>query len=172
MGIKADFIAAERFIDRLSLADRQRLQRICGEIQTAEKKLLAQAGPAMDRCINNCEGICCRNVQLDAIIGMVDLVYILTVAGEYRDRMAACLEKEKPFFAADCLFLENQVGPCILPSTARAEVCLTTFCSRTDAIDREIRQVKRSFYRLGWFISSRKPRMMWEGLLRWVRKSF
>ena len=166
MGIKADFIAAERFLGSLSSADKERLRKICREIQAAEKHLLSHAGPAMDRCINACEGICCRNIQLDAIIGMWDLVYILTVAGECRDRMAACLENEKPFFAADCLFLEDQVGPCIFPSTARAEVCLTTFCSRTDTIAREIRQVKRAFYKLGWFILIRKPRRLIDAFVR------
>ncbi len=170
MGIKADFIAAERFIDRLRPADRQKLHRICGEIQAAETELLNQAGPAMDRCINGCEGICCRNVQLGAIIGVWDLVYILTAAPDYRERMAACLAKEVPLFAADCIFLANGVGPCILPATARAEVCLTTFCSSTDVIAPEIRQVKRKFYKLGWFIASRKPRMAWDSLLRLLRR--
>jgi hypothetical protein len=172
MGIKADFIAAERFIDRLRPADKPRLHRICREIQGAEADLLSRAAPAMERCINACEGICCRNVQLEAIIGIWDLVYILTVAPDYRERMAACLEKEVPLFAADCIFLENGVGPCILPPTARAEVCLTTFCSSTDAIAPEIRRVKRKFYRLGWFIATRKPRMAWDVLHRLLRQWF
>ncbi|MGD9332668.1 MAG: hypothetical protein PVJ53_15245 [Desulfobacterales bacterium] len=166
MGIKADFAEAEQIICRLSKADHRRLRRICQDIQVAETNLLNHAAPAMERCIRSCEGLCCRNIQLEAIIGVWDLVYILTVASECRDEMAACLEKEKPFFAADCIFLENGIGPCLLPSAARAEVCLTTFCSPTDAIAGEIRQVKRKFYQLGWFIALRKPRMAFDTLWR------
>ncbi len=166
MGIKADFAEAERILARLGPADQRRLGRICDAIQAAETELLAKAGPAMARCIHACQGLCCRNIQLEAIIGVWDLVYILTVAGEYRDRMAACLEKEIPFYAADCVFLADGKGPCILPATARAEVCLTTFCSRTEEIDREIRRVKRKFYKLGWFLSTRRPRLV----LDWLRR--
>jgi hypothetical protein len=124
----------------------------------------------MDRCIAACQGLCCRNIQLEAIIGVWDLVYILTVAPAYRDRMAACLAKEVPLFAADCIFLANGVGPCIFPDTARAEVCLTTFCSSTDAIASEIRQVKRKFYKLGWFIATRRPLLAFDRLRRWLGK--
>ena len=166
MGIKADFQEAERVIARLRPDEKARLRRICREIQEAQVALLAQAGPAMERCIKICQGLCCRNIQLNAVIGVWDLVYILTVAGEYRDRMAACLENEIPFYAADCIFLEKGTGPCILPSTARAEVCLTTFCSRVEDIQKEIGRVKRKFYKLGWFICTRKPRLILDGLRR------
>jgi hypothetical protein len=166
MGIRAEFLEAEGIIARLRPVDQDRLRQICGEIQAAEADLLAQAGPAMERCVKSCEGLCCRNIQLEAIIGLWDLVYILTVAGEYRDRMAICLEKEIPFYAADCIFLANGVGPCFLPATARAEVCLTTFCSGTETIGREIRRVKRKFYKLGWFLGMCKPRLAIDGLCR------
>ena len=166
MGIKTDFMEAERILARLGSADQDRLGRICDAIQAAEAELLARAGPAMARCIHVCQGLCCRNIQLDAIIGVWDLVYILTVAAEYRDRMAACLENEIPFYAADCVFLADGKGPCILPATARAEVCLTTFCSRTEDIDREIRRVKRNFYKLGWFLFTRRPGLMLDRLRR------
>ena len=166
MGIKADFVEAEKIIAGLRPGDRVKLRRICQEIQTAETNLLKQADQSMDHCIKSCEGLCCRNIQLEAIIGVWDLVYLLTMASDFRDQMAACLEKEIPFYAADCVFLENGVGPCIFPSAVRAEVCLTTFCSRTDSIEQEIRQVKRKFYKLGWFIALRKPRMIADRLRR------
>lgn len=168
MGIKADFEEAERIIGAMRPDDRVKLGKICEEIQAAEAHLLQQAENNMDRCIAACQGLCCRNIQLDAIIGVWDLVYILTVASECRDRMAACLGNEIPFYAADCIFLENGVGPCLLPDTARAEVCLTTFCSRTDAIDREIRAVKRKFYKLGWYIATRKLWMAYDRLGQWI----
>ena len=166
MGIKADFQEAERVMARLRPDEKARLRRICMEIQEAQVALLAHSGPAMERCIKICQGLCCRNIQLNAVIGVWDLVYILTVAGEYRDRMAACLENEIPFYAADCIFLEKGTGPCILPSTARAEVCLTTFCSRVEDIQKEIGRVKRKFYKLGWFLYTRKPRLILDGLRR------
>lgn len=164
MGIKADFKAAERIIAGLRPGDRERLRAICRSIQEAETRLLARAAAGMDRCIAACQGLCCRNVQLEAVIGVWDLVYILTVAGEYRDRMAACLDQEIPFYAADCIFLADGVGPCILPENARAEVCLTTFCSCTEAIAGDIRRVKRSFYRLGWFLATRRPLILFDRL--------
>ena len=170
MGIKADFEEAERIIAWLRPVDRVTLCRICDEIQAAEARLLKQAEDNMDRCIAACQGLCCRNIQLEAIIGVWDLVYILTVAEAYRDRMAACLEKEIPLYAADCIFLENGVGPCLLPATARAEVCLTTFCSRTDTIDHEIQTVKRKFYKLGWFIATRRTLVAFDRLRRWMGK--
>jgi len=166
MGIKAYFVEAEQIIAGLHPADHEKLRSICQEIQAAETNLLKQAEHNMDRCIKACEGLCCRNIQLEAIIGVWDLVYILTVASDFRDRMAACLENEIPFYAADCIFLENGVGPCIFPSAVRAEVCLTTFCSRTEVINQEIQQVKRKFYKLGWFIAMRKPRMTVDRLRR------
>jgi len=168
MGIKADFTEAERILTRLGPDDRVRLRRICGGIQTAEAELLARAGPAMERCIHVCRGLCCRNIQLEAIIGVWDLVYILTVAGEYRNRMAACLEYEIPFYAADCVFLAGGKGPCILPATARAEVCLTTFCSATGGINKDIKRVKRRFYRLGWFLVMRTPRQLTDLIRRFL----
>jgi hypothetical protein len=170
VGIKADFEEAERIVAGLRPVDRVKLCRICDEIQAAEADLLKQAEHNMDRCIAACQGLCCRNIQLEAIIGVWDLVYILTVAPAYRDRMAACLAKEVPLFAADCIFLANGVGPCIFPDTARAEVCLTTFCSSTDAIASEIRQVKRKFYKLGWFIATRRPLLAFDRLRRWLGK--
>jgi hypothetical protein len=173
MGISADFAEAERILARLGPGDQVRLGRICAAIQSAEAELLTRAGPAMARCIHVCQGLCCRNIQLDAIIGVRDLVYILTVAGEYRDRMAACLEKEIPFYAADCVFLADGQGPCILPATARAEICLTTFCSNTDGIASEIKTVKRRFYALGWFLLMRTPRKVadWVQRIRSARPS-
>ena len=166
MGIAADFHQAEKIIDGLRPGDKDRLRAICESIQDAETRLLSKAAAGMDRCIASCQGLCCRNIQLEAIIGVWDLVYILSVAGEYRDRMAACLENEIPFYAADCIFLADGVGPCILPENARAEVCLTTFCSRTASIDRDIRRVKRRFYRLGWFIATRRPLILCDRLRR------
>ena len=169
MGISADFAEAERILARLGPDDKVRLGQICDAIQSAEAELLAKSGPAMARCIHACQGLCCRNIQLEAIIGVWDLVYILTVAAEYRDRMAACLEEEIPFYAADCVFLADGQGPCILPATARAEVCLTTFCSSTDGIAPEIKAVKRGFYKLGWFLFTHRPRLVLDRLRRGAR---
>jgi hypothetical protein len=172
MGIRADFNQAERFMAALRPADHLRLRVICETIQAAETRLLANAAATMDRCIATCQGLCCRNIQLEAVIGACDLVYILTVAAHCRHRMAACLEKEVPLFAADCIFLADGVGPCILPENARAEVCLTTFCSRTEAIDRDIRRVKRGFYRLAWFMTTRRPLVLFDGLHGWLAGRF
>ena len=118
MGIKADFEEAERIIAGLRPVDRVKLCRICDEIQAAETDLLKQAEHNMDRCIAACQGLCCRNIQLEAIIGVWDLVYILTVAEAYRDRMAACLEKEMPVLCRR-LHLSRKRGGALFASRPR-----------------------------------------------------
>ena len=160
MGLQYQFKKAQKTISRLAPGDRQRLEEICGDIQQAEKRLRVAAEDALVRCGTVCRGICCRNIDLDAILGLPDFVYILILENHLADRMAACLQNEDPLYIADCIFLENGTGPCIFSDTVMPEVCITTFCTTETPAQEEIKQLKWKFFRLGWFVST-LPLRVW-----------
>ena len=158
MSLRYKLNKARALIAALTPAEHNELKRICEAIQSSQAALLQNAGPAMHQCIHNCEGLCCRNAQVDEIIGLWDLVFILTLAPALAETMAERVAEEKPFYSADCLFLKSRIGPCIFASDVRPEVCVTTFCSGDTGIQKEIRAVKRQFIKLPWFFFRRKPR--------------
>ena len=160
MGLRYKFKKAIRIVDNLSPADRVVLERKCRLIQAAEDELLKRAEENMVRCLTGCEGLCCRNAQFDDIISHWDFVFLLTVEKDLRQKISECLEKEIPFFSADCLFLENGKGPCIFPAHSRPEICITTFCGSDQKIKKEISKVKSGFLRMTWFVMLRKPRAL------------
>lgn len=147
------FRKAGRTIDGLTPSDFADLSRRCREIHAAEENLLEAGRSAFGRCENRCEGLCCRNVALDEIIGFADFVYILTIAEHLRESITICLERENRLFAADCIFLLNGKGPCLFPSSVRPEVCITTFCTNIVSVNAEIGRIKFLFMKLNLFIS-------------------
>lgn len=155
MGLNYEFRAAGRILAALSPEQHRRLEDLTAEIQTAEEVLRRRAARPLARCQNACRGLCCRNVALDEIIGRDDFVYLLIRAPSLKNRIAACLAEEKPFFTADCCFLEGGTGPCMFPPAVRPVVCLTTFCGDTAPIRQEIRRLKRAFGQLAWFLRLR-----------------
>jgi hypothetical protein len=159
MGLQYQFKKAQKTLNRLAPADRDRLEKICGDIQKAEKRLRVAAEDALVRCGTACRGICCRNIDLDAVLGCPDFVYILTLENHLADRMAACLQNESPLYIADCIFLENGIGPCIFPGTVMPELCITTFCTTESPAPKEIKQLKWKFFQLGWFLGTLKIRI-------------
>ena len=159
MALGYKFKAADRRISCLRPGEYQRLVHIAGEIQAAQRKLLDAGTSHFHRCRTRCKGLCCRNVDLDAIIGMWDFVFLLTVERGMKAQLAACLARETPFFSSDCVFLENGVGPCVLPAASRPEVCITAFCMENIPLDREIRRVKQAFLRLSLFMQLRSFRL-------------
>jgi hypothetical protein len=164
MSLRYKLHKAQTLIDALAPVERDELKRICETIQSSQADLLQNAEPAMHQCIHNCEGLCCRNAQVDDIIGLWDLVFILTLTPDLRETMTDRVAEEKPFYSADCLFLQSRIGPCIFASDIRPEVCVTTFCSGDTGIQKEIRAVKRQFFRLPWFFFKRRPRVVWTAL--------
>ncbi len=160
MSLKSDFRKAEKIVSQLGAEDLSKLRQICAEIRDSEIRLQEKSKRLMIRCVQRCGGICCRNLQIDLIIGQWDFVFIMTLNPFLIEKIKACLEKEEPFFTSDCIFLENGVGPCIFPSDARPEVCLVTFCDDVSSIRKEIVDVKMKFFKLSWFLISRKPRMI------------
>jgi len=172
MGLTYSFKKAGKIITQLSPGDLKTLEKICQEIQTAEKALIRKAEENLVRCLKKCEGLCCRNIRLDEIISLYDFIYLLTVQNSLRSIISKCLENEDPLYPADCIFLADGKGPCIFPSNARAAICITTFCNNEAPIKREIRCVKRKFMKLNWFILTRKPRALihsWLGSKRITR---
>ena len=164
MSLRYKLNKARALIATLTPAELDELKHICKAIQGSQAVLLGNAGAAMRQCIHKCEGLCCRNAQVDDIIGLWDLVFILMLAPALGENMMERVAEEKPFYSADCMFLQSRIGPCIFASDIRPEVCVTTFCSGDSGIQKEIRAVKRQFYRVPWFFFKRKPRVMWTAL--------
>ncbi|HHC23903.1 MAG TPA: hypothetical protein ENK58_00600 [Desulfobacterales bacterium] len=160
MALKYKFERAEKIISKLSPDELRMLEKICKEIQVAEEKLFKAAEEILKRCEDVCEGLCCRNTQLDSIISLWDFIYLLTLENSMRGRISECLQEENIFYSSDCIFLENGTGPCLFPPAARPEVCITTFCSDEKTIKKEINLVKLKFIKLSWFILLRKPRAL------------
>ncbi len=152
MSLKYQFTQAQKIISRLNSQDAKSLQKICRDIQAAEIKLQEKSKDLMTRCIKQCGGICCKNVQLDLIISHWDFVFILSLKPSLVNDMLTCLEKEQPFFSSDCIFLKDGAGPCIFPDDTRPEVCIVTFCDDISPVKKEIVSVKRKFFKLTWFI--------------------
>ena len=84
MSLHYKFQSAVRLLDRLPLEDRPALHQICRRIRDAEAHLQTNAASAMQQCLHNCGGLCCRNTQIDAIISQLDFVYILADDPAYR----------------------------------------------------------------------------------------
>ncbi|MDJ0810438.1 MAG: hypothetical protein QNJ48_07250 [Desulfobacterales bacterium] len=158
MSLRYKFKKARKLLAALTPEEHAELTRICETVRQSQETLLANAGTAMQQCLHNCEGLCCRNARVDDIIGLWDLVYILALRPDLTADMAARVEREAPFYSADCMFLEGDTGPCIFTPSIRPEVCITTFCSGDGTIQKEIRRVKRQFFKLSWFFYWRKPR--------------
>jgi hypothetical protein len=132
------------------------LDRLCRQIQDAERRLNTAAAARLYGCLKECRGLCCRNLDLEAVFGAPDFVYI-RVAGPTLDAaIAECLRRESPIFTSNCPFLEHDTGPCIFPSDVRPEVCITSFCRGDDALRAEIGRVKTCFWKLGFLLHVRK----------------
>ena len=155
MSLNYEFRKAISTINRLVPEDRNTLSLICKDIQQAEDDLNEKAETLLSRCIASCNGICCRNIRLDEIIGFYDFTYLLMIENELRDDMAACLSHES-LFSSDCIFLKNGKGPCMFPSNARPRVCIITFCADDTPVKREVQRVNRQFNRLSRFIFLRR----------------
>ena len=174
MSLKHLFRQAQKIIEESSAEDLKGLERICLEIRDAETELQEKARPIMTRCIHRCGGICCRNIQIDLIIGLWDFLFMLVLKPHLEKQIEECLEKEEPIFSADCIFLKDGVGPCIFPYDARPEVCIVTFCDDTSPIKQEISKVKRKFMKLTWAVKIYKTKAVGKWLGRkyeWLTKN-
>jgi hypothetical protein len=165
MSLRYKYNRALHILDRLSPKDREKARCIARQIRQAQEELLERADGHFDRCVSLCRGLCCRNVALDAVISVWDFVYILIIDRSIGRCLEACLDRENPFFAADCVFLQNGRGPCLLPFNLRPEVCITTFCTSVKPVAKEIRTVKWKFARLTVFVVFARARQLLKPLV-------
>ena len=170
MGLGYQFNKARESLRNLSPADRDTLTRLCHGIRQAEEDLREAAAEALENCQAKCQGICCRNVDLDAVLGLPDFVYILNMAPHLEEKTAACLKNESALYVSDCIFLENGVGPCIFPNTVMPEVCLTTFCGDETPARGEIKRLKWRFFRLSLFLNTLGLRKVFRSLFGTINK--
>jgi hypothetical protein len=158
MSLAHKFRGAKKIIHQMGPPERATLKAICKEIHVAQQCLVQTAQEPLGKCIEGCEGLCCKNAQVDDIIGTPDFIYLLTTAPQMSERIEARLVDEDPLYSADCIFLENSTGPCMFPEAVRPEVCITTFCGDHRSVRMEISRLKRKFFKLGAFIRLRRPR--------------
>jgi len=152
MSLRYYFAKAQKTLNRITPYDRAIIDKQCRLIRIAEEQLHAAGRASFLRCYSVCEGLCCRNLYIDSVIGFSDFIYLLTVENQLQERISSCLEHEKLFYAGDCVFLINGCGPCIFPPTARPEVCITTFCTDVKPVKKEIRFVKSQFMKLNFYL--------------------
>lgn len=150
------FRKATRILHQLPSGSREVPDALCRQIQDAERKLNAAAALRLQGCLENCRGLCCRNLHLEAVFGIADFVYILTLEPAMAAGISECLRREEPIFTSNCPFLEGGVGPCIFPPDVRPEVCITSFCRGDGALGAEIRRVKTAFWKLGLLLHFRR----------------
>jgi len=165
VSLNGSFKAAEEKIATLNADERKNLLSICRKIRGAQTALTRKSAPILAHCLVKCQGLCCRNLHSGDIITEWDLIYIRTLAPELREAMVAGLGRES-FFASDCLFLKNGLGPCLFPESLRPERCVISFCRVEPSIEKEIGRVMGEFSRLVRFFWFRPFRRLGSRALR------
>ena len=161
MGIQYKINKAEAIINSFCGEELKALERACSEIQSAQDQLIKEAEDHFRLCMNSCKGICCRNINPNEIITLLDFVYILSIDKTNIAQILECSKKET-LFSSNCIFLKNDIGPCIFPYNLKPEKCIITFCSDTRTIRKEIKLVRSKFSRLSRFVKYKRP-LMWFG---------
>jgi len=156
MSLRYKFKRAETIIGAMNAADKAALNHIGRSIQIAEENLSSSARELLARCGQKCRGLCCRNVYPDELITLTDAVLILSRAGFMGEMIFRCAENES-LFSANCVFLENGIGPCMFPPGTKPHKCIATFCGDTGPIRKELRALRSRFNRLFRFILVKKP---------------
>lgn len=152
---------ARKLVNSMAGDQARRLRHICREITVAQQRLNAEAEPYFVRCTQRCQGICCKNIHINEIVNILDLIYILTVKPELYPKLKASAANER-IFSADCLFLQNGAGPCLFPSDSKPERCILTFCEDTTSIRHATRAVRSKFSKLSRYTKLRRP-FFWIG---------
>jgi len=147
---------AQLIVDSFLGEERTRLLDICHEIKSAQDNLNREAQDYFKDCMQRCQGICCRNICINDVVTLLDLIYILTINKEISSRVHASAQAET-LFSADCLFLQKGVGPCIFAASIKPERCIITFCGETRPIKREIKAVRSKFSKLSRYTKIKRP---------------
>lgn len=148
-------------IDSLRTSERYLLLQICRQIQASQKDLNSAAYGFFKNCLQCCRGICCRNIYINDIVTLLDLVFILSINPAYTLFLRNLAQKET-LFSANCLFLKNNIGPCVFSQDTKPERCIITFCQNTQSIKKEIRKVQEKFSKLERYLIFRNP-LLWFG---------
>jgi hypothetical protein len=147
---------AQVIIDSFSGEDRTRLLDICNEIKRAQDDLNREAKDYFNDCMQRCQGICCRNIGINDVVTLLDLIYILAINKKITARVHTCAQAET-LFPADCLFLQNGQGPCLFSANSKPERCIITFCGEVRPIRKEIRAVRSKFNKLSRYTKIKRP---------------
>jgi hypothetical protein len=169
MGITHPFNRARAFVHAQSGPDRQHLRTLCQGIQHAQSALQVRAQPYLRQC-RHCSGLCCRRIHVESIVYRPDIIYILTMAPQMEAVIQSCLQHPHGLYAADCIFLENGVGPCLFPPTVRPLICIASFCFDTPKLGKSIQRLKRKFLTLQFWIWKQDMRLRWQGVKNAVRR--
>lgn len=149
-------VKAQHFIESLSADEKKALLRICRDIQCAQDVLNTGARSYFNACIGSCQGICCRNININDVVTHLDLIYVLYMQKKMVDQVTQCAMSES-LYTEDCLFLGKGIGPCIFPANVKPERCIITFCGETGPIRREIKAVRSKFNKLSRFTKIKRP---------------
>jgi hypothetical protein len=163
MSLRYKFKKADQIITGLNPAERMRLHNICQDIRRAENRLIEAAETILNNCAMRCQGLCCRNIQIDDIMTLLDCIHILETEPTLRRAIDQAVVQEG-LYSNDCIFLKEGVGPCLFPSDARPEKCILSFCRGDEIVAAELRQVRKGFNRLAGFVYFQKPR----AVMRWL----
>ena len=137
------------------------LDTICQDIKAAQQALNTAAEPYFSACTQRCKGMCCKTINVSEIITLLDMIFILTAADALYETILARAQNET-LFPADCVFLQNGVGPCLFPADVKPERCIVTFCDDVGPIKKEIRAVRSAFSRLSRYTRLKRP-FLWIG---------
>ena len=161
MELERNIEKARKLIDSMTGAQGSRLRDICRGIRTAQDRLNHKAAPFFENCMRRCKGMCCKNIHINEIINMLDLIYILSLMPQLYGSLIPIARKEQ-IFSADCLFLQNASGPCIFPHNVKPERCIITFCEDAAPIRNEIQSVRAKFSQLSRYTKFKRP-WIWAG---------
>ncbi|THB76705.1 MAG: hypothetical protein D3926_16980 [Desulfobacteraceae bacterium] len=148
MGAEYDFEKAVSILHQLTPGSHERLKVKCLSLRQAQETLLSAAGDAMHRCLEQCRGICCQNLDIDSIFSVMDFVYILTMIPQMEMEIRSRFNANQSIYRSACPFLIDQEGPCIFPNGIKAQECVITFCTNDDRIKPFIRKVNTEFFNL------------------------
>lgn len=156
MELHNKIVKAQHFIESLSTDEKKALLRICRDIQRSQDALNTGARSFFNACIGSCQGICCKNINVNDVVTQLDLIYVLSMKKKMTGKVTQCAGLES-LYTADCLFLEKGIGPCIFPANVKPERCIITFCGETRPIRREIKAVRSRFSKLSRFAKIKRP---------------
>jgi hypothetical protein len=156
MSLRYKFEKANRIIEQLDPNDRKHLHQRCEAVRAAEIVLQDSAGRLLKICNTKCKGLCCRNIDADMVITLEDMIFALTVDPSIAPAIEDMLRKEAGLFRPNCIFLKDEVGPCLFRPDGRPEMCITSFCFSETGLNREITRVRWSFFKLRWHLMSVK----------------